>query len=810
MANRMKEDEKNERIIRGLLRLPENRRCINCNSLVVTLLRVLPACLADFTLACGKKCCAVSRNVVSCQSVGTGPQYVCTNFWTFVCTTCSGIHREFTHRVKSISMAKFTSQEVNSLQGGGNERAKEVYFKEWDPQRHSVPDCSNVERLRDFIKHVYVDRRFTGERSIDKPPRVNMGDREDSYENRRVDTYRNGSRSPPFEDTYDRRYTERSSPGGRNDEKNSRYNYDERRSPGYGDHRRTPVRFEVVDDRFRDDRSGNGRKSEDKRFSDGESKLGARSPNRQKDLGISSPPVVRPVREILGENVPPLRIGEPPKANGGRLTNGSAQTQRTASSSSLGSIDGNSVELQKENPGSLIDFDADLEPPYAAAAPQTQQETPPMGQSVTHSTSSSIDGSNWASFDFASQEKVSQAPSNMNTLESVLSLFSAPAAVPVCNVSAIPNIGGALATAPVGNTSAIPNRGPATAPVGNMSVLPISGGAPAALVGHVSMLPVNGGSPATAPVSNMSTLSFSGGAPAAAPGGVTSMFPISSGDSFVKATVLGQWPSVQQHQPSLFPVTDNRSTTQQFTPAVGGASNNQPWSSSLAPNAQGPFITPTVQSSQAVSKLTQGNSSEVESQPFRVEEKSSGRKEIAEDLFTAIYPSAPVPVPGWQTGPSRGMGYSMQYPTTAHMPNFSHSSTSTNPFDLNNEPTTVYAPTFPSMVSLQGALPNMSAPSSLLCTSSLGTHSPQWMQPQSPSYASAMPPQTPSYPSAMPPSAYMGQQVPSNMPPYGHQGVGGFGSDGAGFLNTNQQLAGRYSAPTTLNSFSSVGGNPFE
>lgn len=34
MASRLKEDEKNERIIRGLLKLPENRRCINCNSLV--------------------------------------------------------------------------------------------------------------------------------------------------------------------------------------------------------------------------------------------------------------------------------------------------------------------------------------------------------------------------------------------------------------------------------------------------------------------------------------------------------------------------------------------------------------------------------------------------------------------------------------------------------------------------------------------------------------------------------------------------------------------------------------------------------
>lgn len=42
MANRMKEDEKNERIIRGLLKLPENRRCINCNSLVS---KLYPFCL---------------------------------------------------------------------------------------------------------------------------------------------------------------------------------------------------------------------------------------------------------------------------------------------------------------------------------------------------------------------------------------------------------------------------------------------------------------------------------------------------------------------------------------------------------------------------------------------------------------------------------------------------------------------------------------------------------------------------------------------------------------------------------------------
>ncbi|KAL0694634.1 hypothetical protein Bca4012_061814 [Brassica carinata] len=78
-----REEERKEKIIRGLMKLPPNRRCINCNSL--------------------------------------GPQYVCTTFWTFVCMPCSGIHREFTHRVKSVSMSKFTSQEVEVLQNGGNQ-----------------------------------------------------------------------------------------------------------------------------------------------------------------------------------------------------------------------------------------------------------------------------------------------------------------------------------------------------------------------------------------------------------------------------------------------------------------------------------------------------------------------------------------------------------------------------------------------------------------------------------------------------------------------------------------------------------------
>jgi len=149
-------------------------------------------------------------------------------------------------------MAKFTSQEVASLQGGGNERAKEIFLKEWDQQLSSFPDSSNVERLRAFIKHVYVDRRYTGDRNAGKPPK---SIRDESYEQRRPETFRSGSQSPSYRDMIDRRYSERSSSGGRNDDSHSRSSYEEARSPGYdqNDYRRNAGPVEMFDGKRRNE-----------------------------------------------------------------------------------------------------------------------------------------------------------------------------------------------------------------------------------------------------------------------------------------------------------------------------------------------------------------------------------------------------------------------------------------------------------------------------------------------------------------------------------------------------------------------------
>ncbi|GFY82219.1 hypothetical protein Acr_02g0004590 [Actinidia rufa] len=77
-----------------------------------------------------------------------------------------------------------------------------------------------------------------------------------------------------------------------------------------------------------------------KKVGNASSHLKGKSPNLQKDLDVSSPPIVQPVKDIWGHNVAPLRIIEPPKANGGK---------RTASSSSLASSNGNPAESKRED-----------------------------------------------------------------------------------------------------------------------------------------------------------------------------------------------------------------------------------------------------------------------------------------------------------------------------------------------------------------------------------------------------------------------------------------------------------------------------
>ncbi|KAH9608615.1 hypothetical protein KSS87_000733 [Heliosperma pusillum] len=660
MASKVKEDEKNERIIRALLKQPGNRKCINCNVL--------------------------------------GPQYVCITFSTFVCTTCGGVHREFTHRVKSVSMAKFSAQEIASLQAGGNERAREIFFKDWDSQNLKTPDSSNVDKLRTFIKHVFVDRRYTGESSTDRPL---QGDKVEPNESRRSDPYRSESRSPPYED--ERRYSDRPSPG--HDVRSPDYGQDNRRHSDYG---RSPVRSGIVSDWRREDRFSDGRRSDERRSSDGEFKSEIRSPDSQNDSSISSPPVVRPVRDILGDNVIPLRISEPPRANSGKFAEGAVMTQRTASSSSLASSNGNPTELKRES--SLIDFDASSKP---VAATQVQQ--PAVGQSVPPQATNSPSDDNWACFDTVVEKvekDVSQkTPPNSSTLESALFDLFAPAS------------GG---DAPKSSNDMF-----SSSSSGNF---------------------INDSVSNTSATSSLTTLTSSSSGGVAPGHGLAPTMPTNGGV---------QWRGMQiPQQPSIVAV--NQPGASQLVSGYAGNLSYQGVSGNPVPQALPHSFTQPPQF--------------VPPPPAQTNEAEASRRQaLPADLFTATYSPIPYQGPGWQTGMHPGMHpgmrFPMQYNTAVSMPSFPQPIRSANPFDVNAEASPSQAAAFPSMSSLNMALPNMGAPGGAMHSYSQNGSRPSWM---------------PTQPSPMP-GAYMGQQLHSNMPPSRPQGFGSFS--------------------TTPNP--SVGGNPF-
>lgn len=305
-----KEEEKIEKIIRGLMKLPPNRRCINCNSL--------------------------------------GPQYVCTTFWTFVCITCSGIHREFTHRVKSVSMAKFNFQEVDALQNGGNQRARDLYLKDWDFQRQRLPDSSNVNKVREFIRNVYVDKRYAGTKSSEKPPRDAQSPAINEDEVRRASSYHSYSQSPPYDNQYeDRRYGTQAGaltrkPGS------DKVRYEGKMasiifSPGrFSDH--------SYDERFANE--GSGPRNSDFSVSSGREqfKPDVQSPK----FGFNSPSFKRPGSSSSEDVWTQAKIAAlESNAAAKRDADGNHRPQRTTS---LQSTDSNLSTLRSYNSGGPVDF----------------------------------------------------------------------------------------------------------------------------------------------------------------------------------------------------------------------------------------------------------------------------------------------------------------------------------------------------------------------------------------------------------------------------------------------------------------------
>ncbi|CAN6350365.1 unnamed protein product [Urochloa humidicola] len=348
MGSRVKEEERNEKIIRGLLKLPGNRRCINCNSL--------------------------------------GPQYVCTTFSTFICTNCSGIHREFSHRVKSISMAKFTSQEVSALQERGNECAKEVYFKHWD-FHGPVIDSSDVDILRTFIKKIYVERRYTDQRVGEHLPQAKIQGNQDSCGNN-ADSSQAVLRSSyvgTYKDNHDLKRSIES------------LSEDRKKSNGH------PV-GSTADQNNRSTLASEKASLRNHIHPDELLKTRGTSENSQKVVITSASSVVQASKETnTNKLILPIKLPGPPRSQKATTSNTSTEVQKSTSSRTDDLSPATLQHAKLYVSKNLIDFDSDLEPPQGVAQTDIQKDFVPQTDV------------GWATFDVVTPPKTTTMPSTSST-----------------------------------------------------------------------------------------------------------------------------------------------------------------------------------------------------------------------------------------------------------------------------------------------------------------------------------------------------------------------------------------------------------
>ena len=119
-----KQDEKNLKILRELVSQPGNKECFDCHQ--------------------------------------RGPTYVNMTIGSFVCTSCSGMLRGLTppHRVKSISMATFTQEEIDFIKERGNEYCRRIWLGLMNPNAPQSLDTKDEQEMKDLMSAKYELKRY--------------------------------------------------------------------------------------------------------------------------------------------------------------------------------------------------------------------------------------------------------------------------------------------------------------------------------------------------------------------------------------------------------------------------------------------------------------------------------------------------------------------------------------------------------------------------------------------------------------------------------------------------------------------------
>jgi len=124
MANAKNIQEQHQKVLLDLLKLPENKECADCGA--------------------------------------KGPRWASASIGVFVCIKCSGIHRSMgTHIsfVRSVTLDKWTTEQVKQMEEVGNGKAREIY-EALLPDNFRRPHENDNYALEQFIRAKYERKEF--------------------------------------------------------------------------------------------------------------------------------------------------------------------------------------------------------------------------------------------------------------------------------------------------------------------------------------------------------------------------------------------------------------------------------------------------------------------------------------------------------------------------------------------------------------------------------------------------------------------------------------------------------------------------
>jgi hypothetical protein len=129
-----------------------------------------------------------------------GVTYVVPKFGVFVCSRCSGIHRELGFMVKGLGVCNFSEKEIAFLQEMGNDNAQKIWLAKFNTSKHSLPKSTDENAVKDHLKSKYIDKKWYSAKGVEEKKedkvKVEVNDDSDLEEDLKPSQLQNKTKKP--------------------------------------------------------------------------------------------------------------------------------------------------------------------------------------------------------------------------------------------------------------------------------------------------------------------------------------------------------------------------------------------------------------------------------------------------------------------------------------------------------------------------------------------------------------------------------------------------------------------------------------